>query len=59
MFIVETKAAKAAKKMSIVMGIAFVVTASFGALLTMHIYVKRSRPTQRGFRVVREKFRSH
>jgi hypothetical protein len=40
MFIIESNTAKAAKKMSILMGIAFAVTASFGVLLTMHIYVK-------------------
>jgi hypothetical protein len=51
MFIVETKNAKAAKKMGILMGIAFAVTASFGPLLTMHVYVKPSPPTPRGLRV--------
>ncbi len=48
MFIVETNSAKAAKKMSILMGIAFALTASFGPLLTMHIYVKPSPPAQSG-----------
>jgi hypothetical protein len=51
MFIIESNTAKAAKKMSILMGIAFAVTASFGVLLTMHIYVKPSPPIPRGFRV--------
>jgi hypothetical protein len=46
MFVIETKNAKAAKKMSVVMGIAFALSASFGALLTMHTYVKGS--TKRG-----------
>src|SRR5262249_41091292 len=35
----------------VLMGIAFAVTASFGALLTMHIYVKPSRSIPRGLRV--------
>jgi hypothetical protein len=51
MFIVETNSAKAAKKMSILMGIAFALTASFGPLLTMRIYVKPSPPAQPGLRV--------
>ena len=51
MFIVETRNAKAAKKMSILMFILFVLTMSFGVLLTMHIYVKRSSPSPRGLRV--------
>jgi hypothetical protein len=51
MFVVETKDAKAAKKMSVVMGIAFVLTASFGPLLTMHVYVKPSPAAPRGFRI--------
>jgi hypothetical protein len=50
MFVIETSTAKAAKKISIVMGILFVLTASFGALLTMHIYVKPSPASPRGFR---------
>jgi hypothetical protein len=51
MFVIETKNAKAAKKMSVVMGIAFALTASFGALLTMHTYVKPSPAAPSGFRV--------
>jgi hypothetical protein len=51
MFVIETKNAKAAKKMSVVMGIAFALTASFGALLTMHTYVKPSPRAPSGFRV--------
>jgi hypothetical protein len=50
MFIIETNS-KAPRKMSILMGIAFAATASFGPLFTMHIYVKPSPPTRRGFRV--------
>jgi hypothetical protein len=49
MFILESKTAKAAKKMSILMGTAFVLTASFGAILTMHIYVKPSPPSSAWF----------
>jgi multisubunit Na+/H+ antiporter MnhG subunit len=51
MFVIETKNAKAAKKMSVVMGIAFALSASFGLLLTMHTYVKPSPAPARGFRV--------
>jgi hypothetical protein len=51
MFIIETSTAKAAKKTSIVMEILFVLTASFGVFLTMHIYVKPSSAAPRGFRV--------
>ena len=51
MFVVESANAKAAKKMSIVMFIFFVITFQFGALLTMHLYVKPSQPSLRGFRV--------
>jgi hypothetical protein len=51
MFVIETKNAKAAKKMSVVMGIAFLLTGYFGALLTMHTYVKPSPPPARGVRV--------
>jgi hypothetical protein len=51
MFVIETKNAKAAKKMSVVMGIAFLLTGMFGALLTMHTYVKPSPAPARGFRV--------
>ena len=34
------------------MAIAFVLTASFGLLLTMHIYVRPSRAVPRGFRIL-------
>jgi hypothetical protein len=42
MFILETNTTKAAKTMSVLIGILFALTAlgSFGALATMHIYVK-------------------
>jgi len=52
MFIVEANTAQAAKKMSILMGILFVLTGSFGALFTMHIYVKRTPAPPPGFRVL-------
>jgi hypothetical protein len=52
MFIIETSTAKAAKKTSIIMGVLFVLTASFGVLLTMHIYVKPSPASPRGFRLL-------
>jgi hypothetical protein len=53
MFVIETKNAKAAKKMSVVMGIAFLLTGYFGALLTMHTYVSRrpSRARRSSFRL--------
>lgn len=40
MFIVQGKPNPSAKKMSILMGILFVLMGAFGALLTMHIYVR-------------------
>ena len=49
MFIVETGTSKAAKIMSVVMGIALVLTGSFGALFTLHIYVSRPRLLRRVF----------
>jgi hypothetical protein len=52
MFILESKTARAARKMSVLMAIAFVLTASFGLLLTMHIYVRSSRAAPRGFRIL-------
>jgi hypothetical protein len=51
MFIHETDGAKASKKMAILMGALFVLLASFGALLTMHIYIKRSSPVPPGLRI--------
>ena len=51
MFIVETGTSKAAKKMNVVMGIALAFTGSFGALFTLHIYVKPSPPVAPGFRI--------
>jgi hypothetical protein len=44
MFVIESSSAKAAHKMSVLMAIvAFFITLSFGALLTMHFFVKQSR----------------
>jgi len=51
MLVVESANAKAAKKMSIVMLIIFVITFQFGALFTMHLYVRPSQPSPRGLRV--------
>jgi hypothetical protein len=51
MFIVETNTPRADKKMSILMGILFVLFGSFGALFTMHIYVKRAPAPPPGFRI--------
>jgi hypothetical protein len=42
MFVHETDRADAARKMGIAMVILFAVTASVGALFTLHVYVKRS-----------------
>jgi len=42
MFVHETDRAGAARKMGIAMVILFAVTASVGALFTLHVYVKRS-----------------
>jgi len=51
MFIVETNAPGVGKKMGILMGILFVLAGSFGALFTMHIYVKRSPAPPPGLRL--------
>jgi hypothetical protein len=50
MFIVESSSAKAARKMGILMAVAFALTASFGVLLTMHFYVRPSAPQPPGWR---------
>lgn len=50
MFVMETQSAKVARKAGIMAAIAFVLTGSFGVLLTMHIYVKPSRPQPTGLR---------
>jgi hypothetical protein len=52
MFIVETNTANATKKLSILMGIVFVLGGSFSALFTMHLYVKRSPAPRPGFRIL-------
>jgi hypothetical protein len=51
MFIHETSDAKAAKKTVILMAVLFALFAAFGALLTMHIYVKRSPLVAPGWRI--------
>jgi hypothetical protein len=51
MFVVESGKAKAAKKMSWVMAIACLLHGSLGALLTLHTYVRPSRPAAPGFRI--------
>jgi hypothetical protein len=51
MFVVGLSNAKAARKMSILMAVACLVTGSFGLLLTMHFIVNPSRrPTPKGLR---------
>jgi hypothetical protein len=52
MFIVETSAPSVGKKLGILMGILFVLAGFFGALFTMHIYVKRSPALPTGFRIL-------
>ena len=51
MFIHETSDTGVARKSAVAMAVAFVLTASLGALFTMHVYVRPSRPAARGFRV--------
>jgi len=51
MFVIETRSSKAARKMSILMGIAMALSGSFGALLTLHMYVKPSPAAAPGFRI--------
>ena len=52
MFVVQSSASKAAKKMSILMGIFLALTGSWAALLTLHIFIKPSPPPPKGFRIV-------
>jgi hypothetical protein len=52
MFIVESQSSRAARKMSFLMMALFVVTASFGALLTMHFFKNPSLPSPTGFRIL-------
>jgi hypothetical protein len=52
MLIVATNAPGIGKKLSILMGILFVLAGSFGALFTMHIYMKRSPLPPREFRIL-------
>ena len=51
MFVHVSNNAKTQKKVSILMGFLFVLTGSFGALFSMHVYVKRRAPVPPGFRV--------
>ncbi len=51
MFVLESRAAKGARRMSILVGIALAITGSFGLLLTLHVYVKPSPPAPPGFRI--------
>jgi hypothetical protein len=50
MFVLETKGSAAARKMSILMMVLCAVTGSFGALFTLHTYV-RPKPVREGFRI--------
>lgn len=51
MFVHVSDKARAAKKTGILMGILFLLSGSFGPLLTLHVYVKPSPPVPRGFRI--------
>ena len=48
MFVLETSNAKAARIMSFLMAVVLLLTGSFGALLTLHIYVSRRDLSRRG-----------
>jgi hypothetical protein len=50
MFVVETSDAGTLRKSCILMGVSLALLGSFGAILTMHTYVKRL-PIKDGFRV--------
>ena len=51
MFIIESSSAPRKRYRQIWMGVLFLVTTSFGALLTMHVTVTPSPPAPRGFRI--------
>ena len=51
MFIVQTNEANSVRKASIVVGIIFALIGFFGALFTMHVYVKRKPLPPRGHRL--------
>jgi hypothetical protein len=50
MFVIETEASNAARKMSVVMIIALAISGGMASLLTLHTYV-RPKPRVEGFRV--------
>lgn len=52
MFIVETSSAPRKRNRQIWMGVLFLMTASFGALLTMHVSVRPSIQAPHGFRIL-------
>jgi hypothetical protein len=52
MFVVQTSGAKAARKTSVLMCITLALTASFGALLTLHVYTRPGRAAPTGFRLL-------
>jgi hypothetical protein len=52
MFVVQTSGAKACRKMSVLMGITLALTASVGALLTLHVYARPGRAAPTGFRLL-------
>lgn len=51
MFVVQSGASRAARKVSILMGIVLPLTGSLGALFTLHVYARPSKPPPRGFRI--------
>jgi hypothetical protein len=52
MFVIESGSAKAARKMSVLMVIGFILTGKFGAGFTMHFYRRPSgKPARKGARI--------
>jgi hypothetical protein len=52
MFIIQTTAAHRLRKFSILFGAIYLLFGAFGALFTMHVYMKpKPRPPEKGFRV--------
>jgi hypothetical protein len=52
MFVVQTSGAKACRKMSVLMGFAFVVIGSFAVIFTLHVYARPGRAAPTGFRLL-------
>ena len=51
MLLIQSGAVKAARKWSVVMAVTYALATAFGALMTMHFYVRPRPPVPPGFRL--------